>query len=99
LHHQSKGGLLKDVSKEDKFRGSGVFREQARARIVMRQLNSREEKYFDEPRRVKAIEIEKLNKFSQLKELFPLYIEFKDGAWRVKKERHNNNKKEQNLGY
>jgi replicative DNA helicase len=99
LHHQSKGGLLKDVSKEDKFRGSGVFREQARARVVMRQLNSQEEKQFDEPKKVKAIEIEKLNKFSQLKEVFPLYIEFESGAWRIKRERHSSNKKERNLGY
>jgi replicative DNA helicase len=94
LHHQSKGGLLKDTSKEDKFRGSGVFREQARARIVMRQLSSQEEKYFDQPKKVKAIEIEKLNKFSQLKEIFPLYIEFEGGAWRIKhvKEKSKNEK-------
>jgi KaiC/GvpD/RAD55 family RecA-like ATPase len=100
LHHQSKGGLLKDASKEDKFRGSGVFREQARARIVMRQLSSQEEKQFDEPRRVKAIEIEKLNKFSQLKEIFPLYVEFKDGAWRCKhvKEKSKHNEKNNNDG-
>jgi len=84
LHHQSKGGLLKDTGKEDKFRGSGVFREQARARIVMRQLNSNEESHFDEPRRVRAIEIEKLNKFSQLEDRFPLYIAFESGAWRRK---------------
>jgi RecA-family ATPase len=99
LHHQSKGGLLKDASKEDKFRGSGVFREQARARIVMRQLNSQEEKYFDEPKKVKAIEIEKLNKFSQLKEIFPLYVEFESGAWRCKhisKEKSNHNEKNNN---
>jgi hypothetical protein len=98
LHHQSKGGLLKDASKEDKFRGSGVFREQARARIVMRQLSSQEEKYFDEPKKVKAIEIEKLNKFSQLKEIFPLYVEFESGAWRCKhvKEKSNHNEKNNN---
>ena len=103
LHHQSKGGLLKDASKEDKFRGSGVFREQARARMVMRQLSSQEERYFDEPKKVKAIEIEKLNKFSQLKEVFPLYIEFESGAWRIKErireEKHTSHKKDQNLGY
>jgi len=95
LHHQSKSGLLKDVSKEDKFRGSGVFREQARARIIMRQLNSQEEKYFEQSERVKAIEIEKLNRFSQLKEAFPLYVEFKDGAWRCKhiSNEKNNNKR------
>lgn len=99
LHHQSKSGLPKDTTKEDKFRGSGVFREQARARIIMRQLSSQEERYFDEPRRVRAIEIEKLNKFSQLKELFPLYVEFKDGAWRCKhisKEKFNHNEKNNN---
>jgi hypothetical protein len=96
LHHQSKGGLLKDVSKEDKFRGSGVFREQARARVVMRQLSSQEEKYFDEPKKVKAIEIEKLNKFSQLKEIFPLYVEFESGAWRIKRVKENSKNKENN---
>jgi len=99
LHHQSKSGLLKDTTKEDKFRGSGVFREQARARIIMRQLSSQEERYFDEPRRVRAIEIEKLNKFSQLKELFPLYVEFKDGAWickHISKEKSNHNGKSNN---
>jgi RecA-family ATPase len=101
LHHQSKGGLLKDTTKEDKFRGSGVFREQARARIVMRQLNSQEEKYFDEPKKVKAIEIEKLNKFSQLKEIFPLYVEFEGGAWRIKhkKEKSNHNEKNNNANH
>jgi KaiC/GvpD/RAD55 family RecA-like ATPase len=100
LHHQSKGGLLKDASKEDKFRGSGVFREQARARIVMRQLNSKEEKQFNEPKKVKAIEIEKLNKFSQIKEIFPLYIEFENGAWKIKERiREEKHKKDQNLGY
>jgi hypothetical protein len=101
LHHQSKGGLLKDTSKEDKFRGSGVFREQARARIVMRQLTSQEEKHFDEPKKVKAIEIEKLNKFSQLKGIFPLYVEFESGAWRCKlisKEKSNHNEKNDNDG-
>ncbi|MBX0311577.1 MAG: AAA family ATPase [Sulfurihydrogenibium sp.] len=99
LHHQSKGGLLKDTTKEDKFRGSGVFREQARARIVMRQLNSQEEKYFDQPEKIKAIEIEKLNKFSQLKEIFPLYVEFKDGAWRIKYEKEKSkNEKNNNDG-
>ena len=94
LHHQSKGGLLKDSSKEDKFRGSGVFREQARARIVMRQLNSKEEKQFDNPKKVKAVEIEKLNKFSQLKEIFPLYVEFENGAWRIKRAK---NEKDSNV--
>jgi hypothetical protein len=98
LHHQNKGGLLKDVSKEDKFRGSGVFREQARARIVMRQLSSQEERYFDESKKVKAIEIEKLNKFSQLKEVFPLYVEFESGVWRCKhvKEKSKHNEKNAN---
>ena len=94
LHHQSKGGLLKDASKEDKFRGSGVFREQARARIVMRQLNSKEENQFDNPKKVKAVEIEKLNKFSQLKEIFPLYVEFENGAWRIKRAK---NEKDSNI--
>jgi len=94
LHHQSKGGLLKDSSKEDKFRGSGVFREQARARIVMRQLNSKEENQFDNPKKVKAVEIEKLNKFSQLKEIFPLYVEFENGAWRIKRAK---NEKDSNI--
>ena len=94
LHHQSKGGLLKDASKEDKFRGSGVFREQARARIVMRQLNSKEENQFDNPKKVKAVEIEKLNKFSQLKEIFPLYVEFENGAWRIKRAK---NEKDSNV--
>jgi hypothetical protein len=44
-------------------------------------------------KKVKAIEIEKLNKFSQPREVFPLYIQFESGAWRIKKgtreERHN----------
>ncbi len=90
LHHQNKSSLLKDTNKEDKFRGSGVFREQARARIIMRQLNSQEERYFEQPERVRAIEIEKLNRFSQLKELFPLHIIFNSGAWRYKHRDRNN---------
>jgi hypothetical protein len=100
LHHQSKGGMNKDTTKEDKFRGSGVFREQARARIVMRQLNSQEEKHFNEPKKVKAIEIEKLNKFSQLKEVFPLYVEFESGAWRCRhvEEKSKHNEKNDNDG-
>ncbi|MBX0311316.1 MAG: AAA family ATPase, partial [Sulfurihydrogenibium sp.] len=103
LHHQSKGSMNKDTTKEDKFRGSRVFGEQARARIVMRQLSSQEERYFDEPKKVKAIETEKLNKFSQLKEVFPLYIEFESGVWRIKErireEKRTSHKKSQNLGY
>jgi hypothetical protein len=53
-------------------------------------------------KKVKAIEIEKLNKFSQLREVFPLYIEFESGAWRIEertmKERTGNGRNP-NLGY
>jgi hypothetical protein len=70
----------------------------------MRQLNSQEEKQFNEPKKVKAIEIEKLNKFSQLIEAFPLYIQFEYGAWRIKEEnreeRHNtNHNRRHNIGH
>ena len=54
------------------FRGSGVFREQSRTRIVMAKKH-----------RQKIIEIEKSNYYSELLKLFPMSIEFRDGVWTV----------------
>jgi len=69
LHHQTKEAMRGQISI---FRGSGVFREQSRTRIVMAKKH-----------RQKIIEIEKSNYYSELLKLFPMSIEFRDGVWTV----------------
>ena len=67
IHHQTKEAMR---GQANIFRGTMVFREQARARIVMCK------KYGQ-----KIVEIEKLNYPSELLTKFPISIEFSNGVW------------------
>jgi KaiC/GvpD/RAD55 family RecA-like ATPase len=69
LHHHTKEAMRGNVNI---FRGTMVFREQARARIVMCKKNGQ-----------KIVEIEKLNYPSDLISKFPIGIELHDGVWTV----------------
>jgi len=70
IHHQTKEAMRGQLNI---FRGSGVFREQARTRIVMGKKNGN-----------KTIQIEKSNYYSNLLELFPIEIELNDSVWTIK---------------
>ena len=76
LHHQTKDSLR--LSREDDgiFRGSIVFREQARQRITYKNI-----KFEDNGRTVTArkISIEKANYYSPMLEEFPRYLRWVDG--------------------
>jgi len=75
LHHQTKDSLrLRDD--EGIFRGSIVFREQARQRLTYRSF-----KFEDNGRTVTArkISIEKANYYSPLLDEFPKYLRWSDG--------------------
>ena len=76
LHHQTKDSLR--LSREDDgiFRGSIVFREQARQRITYKNI-----KFEDGGRTVTArkISIEKANYYSPLLEEFPIYLKWVEG--------------------
>jgi len=71
LHHQTKEAMREGGA--GIFRGSGVFREQARGRITMskNKLN----------KKIKTIEIEKSNYYSDLLDKFPIFLKFVDGVW------------------
>ena len=69
LHHQTKEAMRGQLNI---FRGTMVFREQARARIVISKKNGQ-----------KIVEIEKLNYPSELISRFPIGIELHDGVWAV----------------
>jgi len=69
LHHQTKEAMRGQVNI---FRGSGVFREQARTRIVMCKKHGQ-----------RIVEIEKSNYYSELLEVFPISIELSNGVWTV----------------
>jgi len=69
LHHQTKEAMRGQVNI---FRGTMVFREQARTRIVISKKNGQ-----------KIVEIEKLNYPSGLISKFPIGIELHDGVWTV----------------
>jgi replicative DNA helicase len=76
LHHQNKEGMRTQSDDVVSFRGSGVFREQARARIIYKNVKL-EEGVF-----AKKIIIEKSNYYSKLKEILPeegLYLKFREG--------------------
>ena len=58
------------------FRGSGVFREQSRSRIIYKSVNLGEGMY------AKKLILEKSNYFSRIKEMIPedgLYLKFESG--------------------
>jgi replicative DNA helicase len=79
LHHQNKEGMRTQSDDVVSFRGSGVFREQARARIIYKNVKL-EEGVF-----AKKIIIEKSNYYSRLMEILPelyeggLYLKFAGG--------------------
>jgi RecA-family ATPase len=90
VHHQTKETLK---GRAGIFRGSEIFRDQARTRIVM----SNEDEY-------KKIEIEKSNYYSPLLDVFPIFLKFADGVWqrviepkKNKQETKNNNIKKKRV--
>jgi len=76
LHHQTKESLRSLRDDDGIFRGSIVFREQARQRITYRNI-----KFEHDGKTVSArkISIEKANYFSPLLEDFPVYLRWSDG--------------------
>jgi len=71
LHHQNKESMK---SEEGIFRGSTVFREQARERITYKNVK------LENNMMVKKISIEKANYYSPLLEEFPIYLRFDTGT-------------------
>jgi len=69
IHHQTKDALK---SLSQMFRGTMVFREQARTRIVLSKKHGQ-----------RIVEIEKSNYYSELLGNFPVSIELHDGVWTV----------------
>jgi KaiC/GvpD/RAD55 family RecA-like ATPase len=78
IHHQTKEAMRGNANI---FRGTMVFREQARARIV---ITRRDEQ--------KIVAIEKLNYPSELISKFPVAIEIHHGAWTAVYKRGENGK-------
>jgi RecA-family ATPase len=72
LHHQNKESM-KSNDNEGIFRGSTVFREQARERITYKSIKLEDNKI------VKRINVEKVNYYSPLLEEFPIYLQFDKG--------------------
>jgi RecA-family ATPase len=76
LHHQNKEGMKSQADDTISFRGSGVLREQARSRIIYKNVNLGEGMY------AKKLILEKSNYFSRIKEMIPeegLYLKFDNG--------------------
>jgi hypothetical protein len=71
LHHQTKEAMRGNVNI---FRGTMVFREQARARIVMSKWNLPERK---------KISIEKSNYYSSKLIYFPILVSMSKGVWTI----------------
>jgi len=71
LHHQNKEAMKNGSSGAGSFRGSSVFREQARTRITMTRVD----------KNTKKVEIEKSNYYSDLLDKFPIFLKFVDGVW------------------
>ena len=69
VHHQTKEAMRGQIGI---FRGSGVFREQARTRIVMTKKHEQ-----------RIVEVEKSNYYSELLTKFPISIELHNGVWTV----------------
>jgi len=74
LHHQTKDSL-KSKEEDGTFRGSIVFREQARQRITYRGIKMENGKGI-----ARKITIEKANFFSPLLEDFPIYLRWTEGV-------------------
>jgi len=98
LHHQNKEAMKIQSDDVISFRGSGTFREQARSRIVYKNIK------INENTIARKIKLEKSNYYSKLKESLPIYLKFQDGvhiydkqfelmAKRAEEEAKNKNKK------
>jgi len=77
LHHQNKEGMRTQGDDVISFRGSGVFREQSRARIIYKNVDLGEGLY------ARKIILEKSNYYSKIKEMIPedgLYLKFEGGV-------------------
>jgi RecA-family ATPase len=83
LHHQNKEGMKTQADDTISFRGSGVLREQARSRIVYKNIKITEKTI------ARKIKLEKSNYYSRLKdELLPngsLYLKFENGVHKYDK--------------
>ena len=76
LHHQNKEGMRSQADDVISFRGSGVLREQARSRIIYKNVKL-EEGVF-----ARKILLEKSNYYSKLRDNLPengLYLKFNGG--------------------
>jgi RecA-family ATPase len=73
LHHQNKEGMKAEADDVISFRGSSVLREQARSRIVYKNIKISENVY------AKKIILEKSNRHSNLKNSLPIYLKFEGG--------------------
>jgi len=100
LHHQNKEAMKTQADDVISFRGSGVLREQARSRIVYKNIK------ISERQIARKIKLEKSNYFSSLKDELTkgLYLKFEEGkhkydqqfeitARRAEEEAKNKNKK------
>jgi len=80
LHHQNKEGMRAQADDVISFRGSGVLREQARSRIVYKNIK------IDESTIAKKIILEKSNYYSSFRDSLPIYLKFEDGAHKYDKQ-------------
>jgi len=84
LHHQNKEAMRSQGDDVISFRGSGVLREQARSRVIYKNIKINEKTF------AKKITLEKSNYYSKLKnELLPkgsIYLKFEDGVHKYDKQ-------------
>jgi len=76
LHHQSKEGMRNQADDVISFRGSGVFREQSRSRLVYKNIK------LEDGVIARKVILEKNNYYSKIKEMIPedgLYLKFEGG--------------------
>jgi len=107
LHHQNKEGMRSQADDVISFRGSGVLREQARSRIIYKNVNLGDGEF------ARKILLEKSNYYSPLRNEIPeqgLYLRFNGGKhtydedfhlWAMSKEAEKKNgkkKKEEKQG-
>jgi len=84
LHHQNKEGMRTQADDVVSFRGSGVLREQARSRIIYKNINLCEGMF------ARKILLEKSNYYSKLRNEIPveqgLYLKFDGGVHKYDKD-------------
>ena len=86
LHHQNKEGMRAQADDVISFRGSGVLREQARSRIINKNVNLGDGMF------AKKIILEKSNYYSKLRNEIPekgLYLKFEGGKHEYDEKYHN----------